>query len=93
MIDVIKYLLVMSKTFRNLISNAQYFGSLLLETNITGKMKRPPNDYDLVIDYCSYMVAIAIVRHIVDSSNLDVKFSAEGLSAELNILPHSNDPN
>ena len=67
MIDVLKYLLVMSKTFCNLISNAQYFGSLLLETNITGKMKRPPNDYDLVIDYCSCMVAIAIVRHIVDS--------------------------
>ena len=56
-------------------------------------MKRPPNDYDLVIDYCSCMVAIAIVRHIVDSSSVDVKFSAEDLSAELNILPHSNGPN
>ena len=55
-------------------SNAQYFGSLLHETNITGTMKRPPHDYDLVIDYCSCMVAIATVRHIVDSSNLDVQF-------------------
>ena len=39
------------------------------------------------------MVAIAIVRHIVDSSNVDVQFSAENLSAELNLLPYSNNPN
>ena len=56
-------------------------------------MKRPPHDYDLVIDYCSCMVAIATVRHIVDSSNVDIQFSAEDLSGELNILPYSNGPN
>ena len=56
-------------------------------------MKRPPRDYDLVVDYCSCMVATAIVRHIVDCSNVDVQFSAEDLSIELKILPHSNDTN
>ena len=56
-------------------------------------MKRPPRDHDLVVDYCSCMVAITIVRHIVDSTNVNVQFSAEELSLVLNLLPHSNGPN
>ena len=56
-------------------------------------MKRPQHEYDLVVDYCSCMVAIAIFRHIVDSTNVNVQFSAEELSLVLNLLPHSNGPN
>ena len=44
-------------------------------------MKRPPHEHDMVVDYCACMVAIAIVRHIVDSANVSVQYSAEDLTS------------
>ena len=39
------------------------------------------------------MVAIAIARQVFNSTNVDIQFSAEELSLELNLLPHSNGSN
>ena len=50
-------------------------------------------DYQLVIDYCACMVAIALSRHRVDNENIDNQYSAEELSSQLNLLPYSDGPN
>ena len=56
-------------------------------------MKTTVREYQLVIDYCACMVAIALSRHSVDNSNIDIQYSAEQLTSELNLLPYSDGPN
>ena len=56
-------------------------------------MKTAMRDYQLVIDYCACMVAIALSRHRVDSDNIGIQYSAEELSSQLNLLPYSEGPN
>ena len=56
-------------------------------------MRTPPKEYQLVVDYCAFMVAIALARHVVNDANLRVQFTAEQLASELNILPYANGPN
>ena len=48
---------------------------------------------ELVIDYCAFMVAIVLVRHVVDMANINDQWTAETLSTSLNLLPHSESVN
>jgi hypothetical protein len=41
-------------------------------------------EYEVVVDYCANMVAIAIVRHMVDVNNVNVQWSACQLEQSLN---------
>ena len=50
-------------------------------------------EYEAVIDYCAFMVAIVLVRHVVDPSNQRYQWSAEELSSSLNLLPYATSVN
>lgn len=50
-------------------------------------------DYELVIDYCAFMVAIILGRHAVTPENVNKQWSAEKLAASLNTIPYSDTPN
>lgn len=56
------------------------------------KMQAKTKEYDLVIVYCAFMVAILLARHVVTSENVNNQWSAEKLAASLNTLPYSNTP-
>lgn len=59
----------------------------------SGKMQAKTKDYELVIDYCAFMVAIILARHVVTSENVNNQWSAEKLAASLNSLPYADTPN
>ena len=68
--------------------------NLLIEhPNIPGKMKAKAKEYELVVDYCAFMVAIVLARHTVKLENINDQYSAENLAATLNILQYSETPN
>lgn len=46
-----------------------------------------------MIDYCAFMVAIILARHVVTPENVNKQWSAEKLAASLNTLPYSDTPN
>lgn len=50
-------------------------------------------EYQLSVDYCAFMVAILLARHIADRSNTDVQWSALEVSEKLNILPLAESAN
>jgi hypothetical protein len=50
---------------------------------MSGKIK----EYQLSVDYCAFMVAILLARHVSDISNTAVQWSALELSEKLNNLP------
>ena len=56
-------------------------------------MKAKAKEYELVIDYCAFMVAIVIARHVVTLGNIREQWSAEQLAASLNVLQYSETPN
>ena len=56
-------------------------------------MKAKAKEYELVIDYCAFMVAIVLARHVVTLGNINDQWSAEELAATLNILEYSDTPN
>jgi hypothetical protein len=56
-------------------------------------MKAMEKEYELVIDYCAFMVAIVLARHVVTVANIKVQWSAEQLALSLNKLDYSNTPN
>ena len=56
-------------------------------------MKAKAKEYELVIDYCAFMVAIVLARHAVTLDNINDQWSAEELAATLNILEYSDTPN
>ena len=56
-------------------------------------MKAKAKEYELVIDYCAFMVAIVIARHVVNLANIHEQWSADQLAASLNILQYSETPN
>ena len=49
-------------------------------------MPRQLKDYDLVIDYAAFMLAIVFARHLVDHSNVQFQWSAETLSENMKKL-------
>ena len=49
-------------------------------------MPRQLKDYDLVIDYAAFMLAIVFARHLVDHSNVHFQWSAETLSVNMKKL-------
>ena len=49
-------------------------------------MPRQLKDYDLVIDYAAFMLAIVFARHLVDHSNVRFQWSAETLSENMKNL-------
>lgn len=60
---------------------------------MSGIMKGKPKEYELVIDYSAFMVAIVLVRHEVSVKNIKDQWSAEMLAASLNTLQYSDTPN
>lgn len=56
---------------------------------MSGKIK----EYQLSVDYCAFMVAILLARHVSDISNTAVQWSALELSEKLNILPFAHTAN
>ena len=60
---------------------------------MSGKMVVILKEYEAVVDYCAFMVAIVLVRHVVDSSNHRCQWSAEELSESLNLLPYAKSAN
>lgn len=56
-------------------------------------MKAKAKEYELVIDYCAFMVAIVIARHVVNLANIHGQWSADQLAASLNSLQYSETPN
>ena len=50
-------------------------------------------EYQLSVDYCAFMVAILLARHVADRSNTDVQWSALEVSEILNILPLAESAN
>ena len=56
-------------------------------------MKAKEKEYELVIDYCAFMVAIVLARHVVTESNIKQQWTAEQLALSLNKLDYSNTPN
>ena len=56
-------------------------------------MKGKVKEYELIIDYCAFMVAIVLARHEVTLENVNVQWSAEKLSESLNKLQYSETPN
>ena len=56
-------------------------------------MKAKAKEYELVIDYCAFMVSIVLARHAVTLDNINDQWSAEELAATLNILDYSDTPN
>ena len=50
-------------------------------------------EYELVIDYCAFMVAIVLARHVVTLSNSNVQWTAEDLAQAMNKLDYSLTPN
>ena len=50
-------------------------------------------EYQLSVDYCAFMVAILLARHVADRSNSDVQWSASDLSEKLNNLPQAHSAN
>ena len=50
-------------------------------------------EYEAVVDYCAFMVAIVFVRHVVDSSEPRRQWPAEELSDSLNLLPYAESVN
>jgi hypothetical protein len=49
-------------------------------------------DYDVVVDHCACMVAITIVRHMVEVHNVNVQWSAAQLERSLNDTPLGKNP-
>jgi hypothetical protein len=56
-------------------------------------MKAMEKEYELVIDYCAFMVAIVLARHVVTVANIKDQWTAEQLALSLNKLDYSNTPN
>lgn len=52
----------------------------------TGVMPRQLKDYDLVIDYAAFMLAIVFARHLVDQDNVQFQWSAVTLSKNMKKL-------
>ena len=50
-------------------------------------MKVQIKEYQLAVDYCAFMVAILLARHVADERNAVVQWSAAELSEKLNKLP------
>ena len=50
-------------------------------------MKVQIKEYQLAVDYCAFMVAILLARHVADESNAVIQWSAAELSEKLNKLP------
>ena len=56
-------------------------------------MPRHLKDYDLVIDYAAFMLAIVFARHLVDHENVQFQWSAESLSQNMNKLEYGSSAN
>ena len=50
-------------------------------------------EYELVIDYSAFIVAIVLARHVVTLSNSNVQWTAEDLAQAMNELDYSLTPN
>jgi hypothetical protein len=50
-------------------------------------------EYELVIDYCAFMVEIVQARHVLTVSNIKEQWTAEQLAISLNKLDYSQTPN
>ena len=48
---------------------------------------------DLPTDYCAFMVAIVLIRLVINEENVGHQYTAEELSNIVNILPHSKSAN
>jgi hypothetical protein len=49
--------------------------------------------YDLPTDYCAFMVAIVLVRLVINKEDIGVPFKVEEIAEIVNILPHSKSAN
>ena len=50
-------------------------------------------EYQLSVDYCAFMAAILLARHVADKNDTDVQWSALELSEKLNNLPLAHSAN
>ena len=56
-------------------------------------MERIKKEYLPEVDYASFMLAIVLARHAVDADNVDIQWSAEDLSININKLRWGNTAN
>ena len=56
-------------------------------------MERIKKEYLPEVDYASFMLAIVLARHAVDADNVDIQWSAEDLSINMNKLRWGNTAN
>jgi MinD-like ATPase involved in chromosome partitioning or flagellar assembly len=52
-----------------------------------------PKICDLPTDYCAFMVAIVLVRLVINKEDIGVQFKAEEIAKIVNALPHSRSAN
>jgi hypothetical protein len=48
---------------------------------------------DLPTDYCAFMVAMVLVRLVINKEYIGVQFKADEIAEIVNILPHSKSAN